>query len=108
MKGNLCGFHSKHGLLDLSISCAILLQLDGPRHDLPGGQAALDVAGLGAAHIDRLDVGARVDADRAVARLDSAVVTGVLDHQVARRADRQLSVAVGVVRYSWVNSSTTV
>src|SRR5207244_4893757 len=54
-------------------------------------QAPLDEAGLGAANLDRLDLGPALDADRARDRLQDAVAAGALDHEIAGSMDRQLA-----------------
>ena len=61
---------------------------------LPGGERALDEAGLPAADGHRLDGDVLVDADRAVGRLDVGVGAGVLDDEVAGRLDGQLPVLI--------------
>ena len=81
-------------LLQHDARLGLLFEMDRARLDLPRGQAPLHVAGLRAAHRNRLHLGVGLDPDRAVHRLDLTIVTRVLDHQVARGAHRELAVHV--------------
>src|SRR5207253_2420977 len=64
------------------------------RVNLPRGERALDEARLSGADAHRFDGDVFFDADRSVRRLDLGVVAGVLDHEIARRTDRKLALAV--------------